>query len=331
MSPTRSWLLGVLISVIVGGLVSVQSIANGTLKVRGDDPLLPSLVSFIIAGVIIAIIVFTRDAGRAHVRNYVSQLKSGDLPVIVLFAGVFGMVFSISQAMSVAIIGVAVFTVAVIAGQNIGGLGVDRLGIGGSGVHRLDALRITAAIIATIAVVVAVAGQMVDLDAPIALVAFVVVGGVCVSVQLALSGRVTVAVADPFVASLNVFVAGIAGLILAIAVRSFWAAPGIGATVSAITDSPWLIVGGLCAALMMTGSAIAVPKVGVLVFTMATVIGQLLVALVIDAIVGTPTHPATMLIACALTVVSVIMAGRSARNRRKETQHASSPGAVPQG
>ena len=327
----QQWLVGVLLSVLVGGLVSIQSIANGTLRVRSDDPFLPSLANFVIAGVIIAVIVLVQPSRRAHCTTYLRKLRSRELPWLVATAGLFGIVFSVAQATSVAIIGVAVFTVAVIAGQNLGGLGVDRLGLSGTGVFGLDPLRIVAAIVATVAVVMAVLGRIGSLHAPIMLVLFVIVGGVCVSVQLALSGRITVAVQDPFVASLNVFIGGTLGLLIAIAVHSFVAAPHFTETIAAIASAPWLIVGGLCAAVMMTASAIAVPRVGVLVFTMATVIGQLLLALIIDTIVGTPTDPLTLVIACVLTVASVIMAGRSASKRRKESNDASRTRAVPQG
>lgn len=313
----RDWLIGVALSVMVGGFVSVQSIANGTLRVEIDDPLLPSLTSFLVALVIIGLVVASRRSSRANLRSFFTQLGSKQLSRSVLLAGVFGTVFSIAQSVSVATLGVAVFTVAVIAGQNVGGLAVDRAGIGGSGVHTLDPLRIVAAAVATGAVVLAVSGGLSGMTFPVALVVFVFIGGVCVSIQLAMSGRVTVAVGDPLVASLNVFVVGIGALIVAIAIHSFTAAPQLGKVIPAVVAQPWLAIGGICAAIMMTASAVAVPKVGVLVFAMATVIGQLLVALIIDAFMGHVTSPATLLLACGLTVVSVIIAGQASRLKRK--------------
>lgn len=331
MSERRNWLVGVGLSILVGGLVSLQSIANGTLRVAVDDALLPSLSSFVVALIIIAIIVLARSSSRAHFHDFFRQLRTKELPWYVLLAGLFGAVFSIAQAASVAILGVAVFTVAVIAGQNFGGLALDRAGIGGTGVHTLNALRIIAALIATGAVVLAVSGGLKNVSLPFVLIAFVFIGGVFVAIQLALSGQVTVAVHDPFVAALNVFVVGIVGLVVALVIHGFITPTHAGELIPAIMNEPWLAIGGVCAAIMMTASALAVPKIGVLVFSMGAVIGQLLVALVIDLIMGVVGNPTTLLLACGLTIISVIIAGQSSRTKRKAPLDDSSARAVSKG
>lgn len=306
-SVRRRWVIGLATSIGTGALVSIQSLANGTLSARIEDPLLTSLTAFVVAIIVTSLVIGSRASSREALKSFIPALRTGQLPWVVLSAGAFGCLFSISQAFSVAVIGVAVFTVVVIAGQNIGGLLVDRLGVGVVQEY-LTPSRVLGAGLSLIAIVVAVGPSLTGLNGAWLYIVAVAIGGFSVSIQLALSGRTATAVRDPFVAGFVVFTVGIVVLAIAVILHSTWTTWHVSELASTVSANPLLLIGGVCGAGMMAGASIAVPRVGVLVFTLAVVIGQLVLAILIDVVTGQIDYIPVLVMASVLTVISVAVA-----------------------
>ena len=275
--------IGLALAVGVGFLSAVQSRINGELAVRLEDGALAALISFGSGLAIISVVVLARPAARAGVASLPSLVRAGRLRWWHLVGGAGGATFVLGQGISVPVLGVAVFTVAVIAGQSGSSLAVDRAGLGPAGPQAITRQRISAAVLATIAVLVAVSSRLGDgsLDPPYLLLA--VVAGVVIAAQQAVNGRVSNETRQPFAATFANFTVGTACLTavlgVAVLIRG-WAAPEL-------PPEPWLYLGGLIGVVFVAVAALVVPVIGVLGLALASIAGQLAGALLLDAVAPT--------------------------------------------
>lgn len=193
----------------------------------------------------------------------------------------------------------AVFTVAAVGGTAVGSLAADRFGLGPSGRHPITATRISGA--AACVGAVAVAGRGSWGGTPV-LVVLPLVAGAAVAVQAALNGRVGAVAGSPWPATLINFVVSTTALGLAMAVR--------GGPAGRLPAEPFLYLAGLIGVGVIAVATLAVRHIGVLVFGLASVAGQLLGALLIDLLTPGPRPAAATYAGAAITFVALAVTAR---------------------
>ena len=206
-------------------------------------------------------------------------------------------------------IGVALLTVAMVAGQTAGALLVDQIGLGPGGRHALTGPRLAGAGLCLAAVVLSVSDRGAGTE-HLGLLVVMVAAGLLIALQQAVNGRVRRETGNAAVATLLNFLVGTTALLLAYAAFSsrhvdHWPA----------VDQWWLYVGGTLGVTFIAMAAIVVRTLGVLRLGLATVAGQLVGAILLDAVVPAEGHGVTLatLLGAVLTFVAVGISGRTPR------------------
>jgi len=212
---TTTTTLALAAAVGCGALVAVQARVNGQLAQDLGDALLAALVSFGTGLVAVLAAVLLRAPARAAWR------RVRDVPWWTRLGGIGGATLVAIGAFATPRLGVALLTVALVAGQTTGGLAVDKAGLGPSGTHALTGPRVAGAALCLAAVLVSVLGKGAG-DANPALLLVTVGGGLLISLQQALNGRVRRQTGDAAVTTLVNFLVGTAVLLAAYAVFSGW-------------------------------------------------------------------------------------------------------------
>lgn len=293
-------------AVVSGALVALQQRVNGELKVELDDALLAALVSFGTGLVAVCVVVASRPSSR----RAVALVRQA--PWWARLGGLGGASLVAAGAAAAPVLGVALLTVALVAGQTSGALAVDRVGLGPSGRQALTGPRLSGSLLCLVAVVVAVSGKGAR-DADPVLLLLVVGAGVLISVQQALNGRVRRTTGDAGVATLVNFVVGTAALATALAVTAALGGLDVGSWPG--PDRWYLYLGGPIGAAFVAVAATVVRLLGVLRLGLAVVAGQLVGAVLLDALLPTPGSELALLtvFGAALTLVAVAVSGRPPR------------------
>jgi bacterial/archaeal transporter family-2 protein len=205
---------------------------------------------------------------RRSVTLIPAAVRSGGLRAWHLLGGLGGAWLVTTQGLVVTVVGVTIFTIAVVAGQVSGSLFVDRAGLSPAGRMPVTRNRAVAALVALAAV--ALASMQ---------------GG---QVGLAINARVAVATHQPLAATLVNFIVGFSALMLICIVLL---ATGV-ATFAGWPTQWWLYLGGPIGVTFIALAAWAVRRVGVLVFGLLSIGGQLLGSVAMDLIA--PTGQATL-------------------------------------
>lgn len=308
MSRTR--LVPVIASFAVGSLTALQARINGQLSTELDNGLQAALVSFTTGLMLLSVIWLTSAKMRAGGRRMVDAVRTGALPVWMIFGGFLGGFFVAAQSITVPLIGVAVFTVAIVAGQSVNSLVVDRIGLGPAGKQPITIWRVSAAILSVIAVILAIADRFGGGSglAPLA-VGLALVAGFGIAVQLAMNGRVSRAAGSPFTAAWLNFAFGTLGLGVALGVSVLMTSHPLGS----LPAGPWWIyVGGVVGVAFIATSAWVLPIVGVLVFALLAIAGQLIGSLVLDLVFPVAGSNVTwnLVAGALLALVAVLLASR---------------------
>ena len=289
-----------------GALVAVQQRLNGELKGILGDALLTAVVSFLTGLVCIAAYVLLRPQtrraiGRVRTTSWWER-----------FAGLGGATLVAVGAAAAPRLGVALLTVGLVAGQTGGGVLVDRFGIGPGGQRSLTGPRLTGAVLCLLAVAVSVLGRGTKDLAPV-LLGMVVLAGFLTALQQALNGRVRTATGDAGVATLLNFVVGAAALLLGLGLRA--ALHGVDVGPWPGLDHAYLYLGGPMGVAFVAVAAVVVRTLGVLRLGLAVIAGQLVGAVLLDAVVPAPGAglSAFTVVGAALTLVAVAVSGRQPR------------------
>lgn len=298
--------VGAAVSAGVG--LAAQARLNGELGARIGDGVAASLASTTAGMAVLLALVPALPAGRRGLKSVGAALRTGGLRWWHCCGGVGGALFVASQGISVGALGVAVFTVAIVAGSAVGGLVADRWGVGPGGRHRVTYARVGGALACVAAVAVAVSDRLGG-RGTVVLVVLPLLAGIAVATQSALNGRVGAAARSPWPATLVSFV--VAELTLAVVVLVGIAVRG--APVDRLPPEPWLYAAGLIGIGVIATAARVVGQVGVLVFSLASVAGQLLGALALDALTGGPTPTVAIWLGTAVTFAAVALAARPGR------------------
>ena len=301
-----------LVALVSGALIALQSRTNGELGRELGDGFVAALWSFGSGWTLVAIALALSRRGRAGFRAIPGLLRRGELRWFYLLGGCCGALLVLAQSLTVAVIGVALFSIAVIAGQTLSGIVIDTRGIGRVAAVRLTPRRIVGAVVVVVAVGVSIAPRIAG-DIPVVVLAFPFLIGLAVGWQQAVNGQVRTATGSPLTATFVNFAAGTALLSVVTTVHLV-----VSGLPDPVAPNPLFLTGGIIGALFITGFAIAVPVVGVLVQTLAAVLGQLATALLLGLVAHDPSAPVdaftvagAVLTLAGVLVVSVRRPGRA--------------------
>jgi bacterial/archaeal transporter family-2 protein len=269
------------IFVLSGFMNALQARANGELTQHLGNGVQAALWSFGSGFVILSVVVLASTPVRTGLRRVGPAVRAGTLSWWAVPAGVLGGIFIGCQSFATALVGVALFSVGMVAGQTANSLIVDRVGLSPIGRTAFTSRRVTSAIMATAAVIVAASGRMSGAELSVPALAAAFAGGCVVAVQQALNGRVNVATLQPVSTTWLNFLFGTAALAIGVVVGlALFDAP-----VRAPTSGPlWMYLGGVFGLVFIVTAAWGVPRYGVLVFALITIAGQLTAALVLDLV-----------------------------------------------
>jgi bacterial/archaeal transporter family-2 protein len=338
---TRHVFLGVAAAFVSGGVLACQSRLNGELGRQWEDGTLAALWSFGSGLAVLALVVAVVPGVRAGVRKILRTIRTpttapanpsdanadansdddGDsgrrLRWWQCLGGVCGAFVVVTQSTTVGMVGVAVFTVALVAGLAGSSLVVDWLGVGPGGRQNVTANRLVGAALALGAVILAVSDEFGALSL-LALAALPALAGIGTAWQQAVNGQVSVSATratscqpagrglhGALVAAFVNFTVGTTVLVVAGAIDI--AARGVP---DVLPTNPLLYVGGLCGVAFVTLAAVVVRITGVLLLGLGSVAGQLIAALLLDAL--TPTGDvhlsAATVVGTLLTLAAVVVA-----------------------
>lgn len=312
-SPQRR--IGVVLGLCCGVGVAVQARINGDLGDRLNDGIAAAVVSFGSGLVLLLLVGALTPRVRSGLREVRRAVRTGGLRWWQLLGGLCGAFFVACQGLSVATIGVTAFTIAVVAGQLTSGLVVDRLGVGPAGITPVTPVRLGAAVLAVGAVCVAALGRSGGESASAGgaeylLIVLPALAGLGMAWQQAVNGRIAT-VGGPLPATTVNFTTGTVALLVVEAVhigRIGWPAH--------FPTAPWLYVGGAIGVFFIALAALIVRWIGVLLFGLTSVSGQLIGSVVIDVVAPTGSGLSVLtVVGCALTLfaatIAVIGQGRS--------------------
>ena len=274
----------VVASFVGGTLIALQSRLNGQLSSTLHNGMQAAVFSLTSGLLILCVLVLAVPSIRAGVRRIPVTLRSGQLKWWPITAGILGGCSVIAQTATVPLLGVSVFTIALVAGQSANSLLVDRVGLGPAGKQAVTPRRVIAAVLTILAVVLAVSDRVGSATFPIWAVTFALVAGLSLAVQQAFNGQVSRAAQNPMAATFVNFLLGTALVITAFVVA--WTFTDIDPT--AWPSGPWwMYLGGGIGVCIVGIISWVVPTIGVLIFALASIAGQLIGALVLDAVAPT--------------------------------------------
>ncbi|GHJ50262.1 membrane protein [Catellatospora sp. TT07R-123] len=295
---------GVGLAVLAGAGLALQSRVNGELGRQLGDGIAAATISF---GVGLIVLLFALPFMRTGVRRVVAAVRGGGLRWWQCVGGACGAFLVTTQGLTVPLLGVSVFIVALVAGQSTSSLAVDRAGIGPGGARPVTRNRLVGAGLCVVAVFVAVSTHLGDPRA-IGLAVLPLLAGLGLAWQQGVNGRVAAAAGSPWPATLINFAVGTCALLLALAVEYALR----GAPPGNLPPQFWLYLGGPLGITFIAIAAMVVHRIGVLLLGLGMIAGQILGALVIDAIApGAAGRPDALTITGALlTLVAVRIAAR---------------------
>lgn len=285
MHPSPSRAITIVAALSVGVLVALQSRINSELSERVGAGVLGASISFGTGLILVAVIVASRPQYRRAFASIPGLVRDRRLRAWQLLGGLAGAWLVTTQGIVVGVVGVTTFTVGVVAGQVTGSLLVDRYGVSPAGRLPVTANRAVAAIVAFVSVVFS--GMQGGTFGLSVVVLLAVSAGFGISLQQAINAQVAVATRQPLAATLVNFITGCLGLFTVSAILLATGAVSFGGW----PPEWWLYLGGPIGVTFIALAAWAVHGVGVLVFGLLSIAGQLLGSVAMDLAV--PAHATT--------------------------------------
>ena len=286
----------------VGALTALQSRANGRLAVHLNNGILAGLVSNLTGWVFLFLIVALSPKDREAFTRTLRATRHRQIKFWEVLGGFGGAFFLAVQSSSVPVIGIALFTIGLVAGQTSSSLLVDKLGISPSGKKPITLMRIITALLTVTGVSIAVLPKLSQgtFDAVYVVLALII--GVIVAFQQAINGRLNVIVQRPLVTAWFNFAAGTALLLVFLAINLF-----LGGKIGSFPANPLMYTGGIIGLIFIAISAYTIKELGVLNFIMFSVAGQVVTALLVDAIAPAKNARLSVwvLIGTVITFISV--------------------------
>ena len=253
----------------------MQAGTSGQLAHELNDGIMAALISNI-GGALFTGLFLLNPEVRKKGKKLFQDVISGKFAKWQLLGGVAGAIYISTASSTVSIIGTGLFTVVLIASQNMSGIVVDRFGLSSGSRKKITPKRSIAAVIGIAAVLLSVTDfQGKILWIPIAAV---VMAGVAVTVQFALNGRVTKAANSQVSAFINFPMSLITVSITLIVMNLF------GKNWNTWPNQWWLYTAGFLGAVVVYLAAATIRTLGVLLFGLASVAGQLITSIALDVI-----------------------------------------------
>jgi transporter family-2 protein len=271
----------------VGGVIAIQSRINGEFGHVLNDGIFAAVLSFIVGLSLLIVIIAFRPSTREHLFvDLPRAFGDGRLRWWEFLGGLGGASVVASQTLTVPLLGVALFTVALVAGMTGSSLLVDRMGLAPGGKRAVTGPRVAGAVGTTLAVALAVSGRFSQGNLALWALLVTVAAGLASSFQQAVNAQIAVATRDPLVATFVNFVCGLTALVIALGLEH-----SIGHHAWTMPPAPWqqpiLWLGGPVGLLFIVTAAYFVAPLGVLLFSLLNIAGQLVGALVLDLVVPT--------------------------------------------
>ena len=289
-------IVGSVLAVASGAALALQARINAGFSAQSGDAIMTSLWSFG-SGAVILLLGVSVPPFRAGLLRLFRALRSRKLPPYALLTGVIGATLVILQSLVVSHVGVALFIVAVIAGQTIGAVVFDHFGAARAPRRTLSLVRVVAAALAVVGVVIGFGG---DFNAGRSwwLLALPAGYGVVSAWQLLANGLIRWAADSTFAATTANFVVGSLCLAAVFAVVPAHPLPDMGQI------NPWLLTGGVLGVALVVGLTRAVRSLGALALALHIIIGQLVAAVVLDLVVPVGVNSSQPGVIVSLVVVT---------------------------
>lgn len=253
----------------------MQAGISGQLAHELNDGIMAALISNI-GGTLFTGLFLLNPEVRRKGKKLFQDVVSRKFAKWQLLGGVAGAIYISTASSTVSIIGTGLFTVVLVASQNMSGIVVDRFGLSSGFRKKITPKRSIAAVIGIAAVLLSVTDfQGKILWIPIAAV---VMAGVAVMVQFALNGRVTKAANSQVSAFINFPMSMITVSITLIVMNLF------GKSWNTWPNQWWLYTAGFLGAVVVFLAAATIRTLGVLLFGLASVAGQLITSIALDVI-----------------------------------------------
>jgi transporter family-2 protein len=229
-----------------------------------------------IGGILVTSLFLLNKNVREKGKNLFKLVITGKFAKWQLLGGVSGAIYIATASSTVSIIGTGLFTVVLVASQNLSGIIVDKIGFSSGKKRKITSKRVFAVIIGIVAVFLSVSefeGKILWLP-----ILAVVVAGYAATVQFALNGRVTKIANSQISAFIN-FPISMATVTLTLLVMSLF-----GKTWNNWPNQWWLYSAGILGAVVVYLAAATIRTLGVLLFGLASVAGQLITSIILDVL-----------------------------------------------
>ena len=267
--------ISIILAFIAGVAATLQAGISGQLANELNDGIMAALISNI-GGTIFTGLFLLNPEVRKKGKKLFKDVISGKFAKWQLLGGVAGAIYISTASSTVSIIGTGLFTVVLVASQNMSGIVVDRFGLSSGSRKKITPKRALAAVIGIAAVLLSVTDfQGKILWIPIVAV---VIAGLAVTVQFALNGRVTKAANSQVSAFINFPMSMITVCITLIVMNLF------GKDWNTWPNQWWLYTAGFLGAVVVYLAAATIRTLGVLLFGLGSVAGQLITSIALDVI-----------------------------------------------
>ena len=267
--------ISITLAFIAGVAATLQAGISGQLAKELNDGIMAALVSNI-GGTIFTALFLLNPNVRKQAKKLFKAVVSGNFAKWQLLGGVAGAVYISTASSTVSIIGTGLFTVVLVASQNVSGIIVDKFGFSSGSKRKITPKRALAVVIGIVAVLLSVSefeGKILWLP-----IFAVVIAGFAVTIQFALNGRVTKASNSQVSAFINFPMSMFAVLTVLIVMNLF------GKNWNSWPDQWWLYSAGFLGAVVVFLAAATIRTLGVLLFGLASVAGQLITSIALDVI-----------------------------------------------
>jgi transporter family-2 protein len=267
--------ISIILAFVAGIAATLQAGVSGQLARELNDGIMAALISNI-GGTLFTGLFLLNPEVRKKGKKLFQDVVSGKFAKWQLLGGVAGAIYISTASSTVSIIGPGLFTVVLVASQNMSGIVVDRFGLSSGSRKKITPKRSIAAVIGIAAVLLSVSDfQGKILWIPIAAV---VMAGLAVTVQYSLNGRVTKVANSQVSAFINFPMSLITVSITLIVMNLF------GKNWNTWPNQWWLYTAGFLGAVVVYLAAATIRTLGVLLFGLASVAGQLITSIALDVI-----------------------------------------------
>ncbi|MCH4009443.1 DMT family transporter [Companilactobacillus sp.] len=279
-------MLAILIGIVIGIGLPMQTSINSRLKVAVGSPFVASLTSFTLGTIFLAIITLIMD----HSLLFSSKLFATQ-PIWLWIGGFLGVIYLTSNILLFPKLGSVQTVIFPILGQIIMGLAIDNFGLFDSIQKPLSLTRFFGALLVISGVVCAVAMDNIirkfhktNLDEPKSSGLIIwrtlgIVAGMLGASQTAINGHLGVVLKSSVKAAFISFLVGTIALIVIVLILH----PSIKLTTQNGKSNPWWMwIGGVIGALFVFGNAYLVPIIGTGLAVVIILVGQMTGSLLVD-------------------------------------------------